>query len=159
MKDFFKKFAYTSCFVIGIGIGLSAIPLYRIVTSLIGGRHLQTLYAKDLTHKASLYKKHNLADINFVVRVDGQRVYFSPDYVPYADYLYRETLLWDETGRVVILELMGKRVFVYDAEEKRELKKGEINNYQFYPIPSGGNYAPLEDIEEKEEKLKTQTSN
>ena len=136
------------CLTIGIFVGLIANPIYQIVIGIVSGRHLQTLHAPETNHQAVLLKKHNLADINFVVKVDGKRVYFSPDYIPYPDNSYRETLVWDETGRIVVLELMGKRVFAYDAEEQRELKKGEIDKYVFYPTQNDVNYAPIKDINE-----------
>ena len=82
---------------------------------------------------AKLLKKHNLGDINFIVKVDGERVYESSDLMPFPDHVYRETLLWDKTDTVVVLELMGKRVFAYNADEKREVVKGELANYEFYP--------------------------
>jgi hypothetical protein len=56
--------------------------------------------------------------------------------------------VWDETGRVVMLELMGKHVFAYDAEKKRDLVKGELKQYKFYPTPADQNYAAFVDIDE-----------
>jgi hypothetical protein len=139
---------FAMCLTIGIFVGLIANPIYQIVIGIVSGRHIQTLYAPETNRQAILLKKHNLADINFVVKVDGKRVYFSSDYVPYPDHLYRETLVWDKTGRIVVLELMGKRVFAYDAEEQRELEKGEIDKYLLYPVENDVNYAPIKDINE-----------
>lgn len=139
---------FAMCLTIGIFVGLIANPIYQIVIGIVSGRHLQTLHAPETNHQAVLLKKHNLADINFVVKVDGKRVYFSSDYIPYPDHLYRETLVWDKTGRIVVLELMGKRVFAYDAEEQRGLKKGEIDKYVFYPAQNDVNYAQIKDINE-----------
>ena len=56
--------------------------------------------------------------------------------------------MWDKTGRVVVLELMGKRVYAYDTQTKKRLQKGELNQYQLWPMPSDQNYADLKDIDE-----------
>ena len=96
-----------------------------------------------------MLRKHNLADINFRMKVDGESVYESPDLMGFPDHLYRETLVWDKSGTVVVLELMGKRVFAYNADDKRPLVKGEIPNYEFYPTLSDNYfYADLLDIED-----------
>ena len=138
-----KVLAYPACFLLGITL----LPTYGIVSGL-WGRNIQTLESPAGDHRVSLLKKHNLADINFIVKVDGVRVYESPDLMPFPDRLYRETLVWDKTGKIVVLELMGKRVFAYDVVNKRRLGKGELAQYQLYPVPSDYVYVNLKDIDE-----------
>ena len=118
------------------------------MSGIFWGRDLQILNSPDRAHQAVLLKKYNLADINFIVKVDGERVYESSDLMPFTDHSYRETLLWDKTGRVVALELMGKRVFAFDTHTNRELKKGELSQYQLWPMPSHHNYADIKEIDE-----------
>jgi hypothetical protein len=47
--------------------------------------------------------------------------------------VYRETLLWDKSGKVVVLEVLGIWVFAYDAESKRKVGPEELNKYEFSP--------------------------
>lgn len=139
-----KALAYPGCFL----LGLIAMPAYGVFSGLMWGKNVQTLDAPGGAHRAVLLKKYNLADINFIVQVDGERVYRSPDYMPFPDRWYREALVWDKTGRVVLLELMGKRVFAYDTQNKRELRKGELAQYELWPTPTDQNYADIRDIDE-----------
>jgi hypothetical protein len=135
---------------VGVLLGIVSVRAYDIAIGIIYGRTIQSLESGS-GHNARLLKKYNLADINFKVLVDGQMVYVGPDLVGLPDHLYRETLVWDKTGRVVVLELMGRRVFAYDAQEKRPLEKGEINNYELNPsISENYFFAPISDIEEGE---------
>lgn len=148
--NFFNKInigEYLFCISIGIAFGLILSPAYDVVTGIVGGREIQTIESNS-GHRAVLYKKHNLADINFKVGVDGETVYNTGDIMPFPDGMYRETLVWDKTGRVVVLELMGKRVFAYDAVEKRSLGKGELSSFKLYPISSDYVYTDLKDIDE-----------
>ena len=135
---------YLACFLLGMAV----LPARDVVSGIFWGRDLQILNSPDRAHQAVLLKKYNLADINFIVKVDGERVYESSDLMPFTDHSYRETLLWDKTGRVVALELMGKRVFAFDTHTNRELEKGELSQYQLWPMPSDHNYADIKDIDE-----------
>ncbi|HYE74063.1 MAG TPA: hypothetical protein VEF04_12065 [Blastocatellia bacterium] len=146
-RDFLKYAALIGCPVCFL-LGLMTVPSYRIVSGVLWGKTVQTLNAPQTRHRAALLKKHNLGDINFVVKVDGERVYFSPDYMPFVDGAYRETLVWDKTGNVVVLELMGKRVFAYHAGEKRRLAKGELKQYDLFPTPADQNYASIVAVDE-----------
>lgn len=143
-----KTAGYFACLLLGIGFGIIAMPVYRVVTGIIGGRTVQTISSPN-GNQAVLYKKHNLADVNFKVAVGGETVYVSPDLMPFPDGMYRETLVWDETGRVVVLELMGKRVFAYDIVEKRKLVKGELSQYKLYPTTNEYVYVYLKDIDDE----------
>jgi hypothetical protein len=138
---------YAFCLFVGIVLGLIAMPTYRVVSSVFGGRTVQTVWS-DSGHRAVLYKQYSLMNINFKVEVEGQVVYISPDVLNFPDGMYRETLVWDETGRIVVLELMGKRVFAYDAVEKRKLGKGELSQYKLYPTASDYVLEELRDIDE-----------
>lgn len=147
MKQFLegmRVIAYPACFL----LGMLALPTYGVVSGILWGKTIQTVNAPETNHRASLLKKYNLGDINFIVEVDGERVYRSPDYMPFVNGAYRETLVWDRTGRVVVLELMGKRVFAYDAIARRPLGRGELSQYQLFPTPADQNYADFVDLDQ-----------
>ena len=139
-----KGLAYPLCFIIGLGL----MPFYGGVSGLLWGKTLRTATSPNGSHSAKLLKKINLADFNFILTVDGQQVYRSGDLAPLADGSYREMLMWDKTGRVVVLELMGKRVFAYDTIARRPLQKGELTLYKLFPSPSGNYYAEIRDVDE-----------
>jgi hypothetical protein len=147
MKQFLegmKAIAYPACFI----LGMIAMPAYGVISGIFWGKNVQTLKSPDGVHRAVLLRKHNLADINFIVKVDGERVYESADLMGFPNHWYRETLVWDKTSRIVVLELMGKHVFAYDTQSKRRLQKGELNQYKLWPMPSDQNYAEIKDIDE-----------
>ena len=137
---------YSFCLFIGIALGLIAMPVYRVVSNIFGGRTVQTVWS-DSGHRAVLYKQYSLLNINFKVGIDGEIVYISPDVINFPDGMYRETLVWDKTGRIVVLELMGKRVFAYDSVERRKLGKGELSQYRLYPTTSENVLEELQDID------------
>jgi hypothetical protein len=147
-KQIAKAAGFIACLTVGVFIGLLANPLYQIGASLLVGRTVQTLNSPDGKHTAALLRKHNLADFTFLVKVNGKRVYISPDLIGFPDSVYRETLVWDKTGRVVVLELMGKRVFAYDTLDERTLSKGELQQYKLYPMPDDYFYVYLKDIDD-----------
>lgn len=95
---------------------------------------LQTLRSPNGLHTADLVRSDHL-DRNYVVRVDGSRVYVSPDFAPRHDLPYRETLVWDKTGRVVVLEIARHRIFGYNAEKRVRLSDEELLAVEFPPDP------------------------
>lgn len=147
-KKLLTVVGYPVCVLIGVAITMGLIPVYRIVSSITFGRHIQTVMSANETHSAVLLRKHNLADFNFIVEVDGLRVYTSPDLCGGADHEYRETLVWDKSGQTVVLELMGKRVFAYNANDKVSLGRGQLEEYEFHPMPNDLDCAYLKDIDE-----------
>ena len=52
--------------------------------------------------------------------VDGKAVYIAND-APGGDL--KERIYWDGAGNIVTLELSGKKVFVYNARAKQEVKE------------------------------------
>jgi hypothetical protein len=84
------------------------------------------------THTAKLVRYKGI-DINFAVQVDGERIYFSPDFAP-VDYDFREQIAWDKTGTIVVLEVAGKRLFGFDADRKRQLSDEELYKVEYIPF-------------------------
>jgi hypothetical protein len=64
--------------------------------------------------------------------VDGKQVYFSPDFPASQTVPFRETLLWDESSRFVILEVCGRRLFGYDTQNQTKLTGQQL---MAIPIP------------------------
>jgi hypothetical protein len=88
--------------------------------------HLQTLESSGRDHRADLWRIDSGVDRNYRVDVDGTKVFSSNDFAPRLDIPYRETLCWDRSGHVVILEIAGHRVFGYDVAAGRRLSDPEL---------------------------------
>jgi hypothetical protein len=131
MKDFFKKFAYISCFMFGVVFTLAVIPIGYVSYQILFGLPIQTVYSEK--HTASLRQTFGVFDYNLLVEIDNQQVYNTGDMVGLPSQL-RTTLVWDKTGKVVIFERMGKISFAYNAEEKRQIDNYELKNYCFSPM-------------------------
>jgi hypothetical protein len=114
----------------------SVLILFALIAAFVAGlvcarffrsqfTHLQTLDSPNRAHRADLWR-HDHLDRNYSVYLDGRRVYGSPDFAPRSDIPFRETLLWDEGGRLLILEVAGRRIFGYDASAGRQLTAAEL---------------------------------
>ena len=99
---------------------------------LLGITTIQNKSNSTNSHRAKLIR-HQAIDVNFKVVVDGEQVYFSPDFAP-VDFDFREQIAWDKTGNIIILEVAGKRLFAYDAERKRQLSDGEMLSVEYTPF-------------------------
>lgn len=133
MKDLFKKFAYTSCFMFGLIFGWLMILVGYISYEIFFGMPVQTLSSQN--HMATLRRTFGIIDYNLVVEVDGVRVYNSGDIQGISERQLRATLIWDKTGRVIAFERMGKIYFAYDAQEKRAVSNYELKQYCLSPMP------------------------
>jgi hypothetical protein len=83
-------------------------------------------------HNANLIR-HQGIDVNFRIQVDGQDVYYSPDFAP-VEFDFREQIAWDKTGNVLVLEVAGKRLFAFNAEQKRQLSDSELHSVEYTPF-------------------------
>ena len=107
------------------------VALYLSTTS-----HVMTKTSPDGGHTAKLVRSQGI-DVNFDLSVDGDRVYWSPDFAPEkADF--RERIAWDESGQSVVLEVGGERLFGYSATEKRPLTDTELLKIAFTPFSALG---------------------
>lgn len=144
-----RLFTHFGVFIAGVIITLLSIPVYWLFSSLTVGRPIQTLRSPNDRHTAVLRRKHNLADFNFIVEINGRTVYISPDLCGAGDRSLRESLVWDKSGQVVVLELMGKRVFAYNATDGEVLGKGQLVGREFHPAPEDNFCTLLRDIDEE----------
>jgi len=110
-------------FLIG---GLFAVIYFSSVTTI------HTKLNPTGSHKAKLVR-HQGIDVNFKVVVDGETIYYSPDFAP-VEFDFREQVAWDKTGNIVVLEVAGKRLFAYDAEQKRQLSDSELLSVEYVPF-------------------------
>lgn len=114
-------------FVVSIGI-LAAIFYFAFTTKL------QMLYSPDSKHHAELIRT-DFIDRNYRVRVDGATVYQSPDFAPRRDIPFRETLVWDASGKIVIFEVGGHRVFGFDTSTAKSLSDRQLLAVELAPVP------------------------
>jgi hypothetical protein len=91
-------------FLIGFAVVFGIMLLPAMIGFWPNRTKLQTLRSPNGRWTAELFRSDSI-DRNYTVRVGGARVYASPDFSPRQDIPYRETLLWDKTGRIVILEV------------------------------------------------------
>jgi hypothetical protein len=90
----------------------------------------------DKEHRAKLYRVQGF-DAIFWVKVDGRTVYSSPDFAP-IDADFREQIAWDKSGNVVVFEVAGRRLFGYQAIEKRALTDEELLRVEYTPFKDLG---------------------
>lgn len=104
------------------------------------GTRLQVLLSPDSSHQAELYRLDPFVDRNYLVYVDGHKVYGSPDFAATYKFPYREALYWDASGRIVVLEVARHRIFGYDAVARRRLTDAELLAVEERPDPSLWDY-------------------
>jgi hypothetical protein len=78
-------------------------------------RVVQILRSPNGKHEAQLTWRYAFLDLNFLIDLNGERIYTSPDFDPQYILPFRETLLWDESGRYLIFEVNGQRLWGYDV--------------------------------------------
>lgn len=86
----------------------------------------------EKSHTAKLVRNDGI-DVNFKVIVDGEAVFYSPDFAPVKDD-FRERLIWNEKNNVIVLEVAGKRLFGYDVVQKRKLSDEELMEVEYTPF-------------------------
>jgi hypothetical protein len=110
--------------VVGFGVFLAGFYFSTVST-------VMTKRSPDGKHTAKLTRMQAI-DVNFVVTVDGRRIYVSSDFAPVrADF--REQLFWSADGAAVVLEVADRRIFGYHQVEKRALEDLEL--HQVRPTP------------------------
>ena len=118
--------------VVGVFIGAWSWPAFSVVIGIFRGMPIQFAGSRQTIHLAELSKKYNFDDMNFIVRLDGEKIYGSPELLGCDSWRpCGEVLVWDDSGRVVALKVIGKTIFAYNVEKGRELGKGELASYKF----------------------------
>ena len=127
MKNFILKFPV----FISVLIFFAVISIWFFLPNTV-----QQTTNSEKSHTAKLVR-HDGIDVNFKVVVDGEDVFYSPDFAPVEDD-FRERLIWNEKGNVVVLEVVGKRLFGYDAIQKRKLSNRELMAVEYLPFSKYG---------------------
>lgn len=86
---------------------------------------LQTLRAEKGNHRAELFRFDGLDRI-YTIRIDGDKVYSSPDFSPREDMAFREALVCDQSGEHLIFEVGGRRVAGFRFATKERLSDGQL---------------------------------
>lgn len=110
-----KKLDHLSFFVLGMIFISASTPVLSFFSDFVFGSEIQSRASFPRYHMARLYSRPGFGDQTFYLEVDGERVYTSGDAAPGN---LDEKLYWDAEGKIVVLELAGKKVFSYDTERK-----------------------------------------
>jgi hypothetical protein len=117
-----------------LALGLLIIVGCPILFVLSLSRTLQEAQSPDGQRRVELIRIDGL-DRNYIIRVDGTRVWNSPDFSPRDDIPYREALVWNATGNVVVFEVANHRVCGIDVNAKRVLTDAELLALELAPEP------------------------
>lgn len=111
--------------VAGFEVAILAVFLFVVLLHWTLSTKLQTLVSRDGRFEATLVRMDGI-DRNYSVRINGNRVYTSPDFSPTKQFPFREALMWDKTGTIVVLEIARHRIFGFDAIQQRQLTDDEL---------------------------------
>jgi len=134
-----KKITKILLFVLGAILIWHLFCFIYIVFFVFPVRTVQTLYSPEGKHKAVL-KRMDSFDLNFTVKVDGKKVYLSPDFAPNKKVDFQERLVWDKTGTVVVLDVTGRRLFGFDVKNQKSLSDSELMLVEYAPEPNQWEY-------------------
>jgi len=98
------------------------------------GRTVQKLCSVSHQQCAEL-ERWDFFDLNFRVKLNGKKLFMTPDFMPDDTLPFRETLVWDDSGKILLLEIAGRRIFGYDTEAGRRLTNNELLAVKVNPIP------------------------
>ena len=105
-------------------------------------RVVQILESPDGQLKAQLIRRYDFLDLNFIIELNGDKIYRSEDFRPNYTIPFRETILWDKNGKNLIFEIDGHRLFGYNVTEKRRLSNRELLSLQVQnPKPENFGYS------------------
>lgn len=119
--------------------GAVVFGLLLLVLNALWPVTLQTVSSPDGKHTVELQRADHI-DRNYSVLVDGKRVYVSPDFAPRRDLPFREALIWDSTGKIVMLEIARQRIFGYDVANSRQLEDEKLLATTAAPEPPLSEY-------------------
>lgn len=115
-----------------------AVSIFIMVLIMFPTRTVQVLYTPSWDNKAVL-KRTDGIDLNFIVKVNGRKVYSSPDFAPDTRIDFKERIVWDKSGTVIILEVAGKRLFGYDIKIQKPLSDKDLLSIEYAPDPDISN--------------------
>lgn len=139
MKIKLRVIANTIILLLSICIVFCAAFYFFFLRQVVMVRTIQILHSPDSMYKAKLVRIDSI-DINFYVKVNGERVYWSPDFAPNPKVDFHERLVWDSSGQIVVLEVTRRRLFGYDTKNKRNLSDEELLEVEYAPEPNKWEY-------------------
>lgn len=145
MKKSTRIFSYLGVSALSILATLSVLVAGYSLRYFLFGTPVQTVRSTESGNVAVLREHFGIIDYNISVEVNGTSVYRSGDIQGISPTQLRGTLIWDKTGQVVVLELMGRPAFAYDAANNRNVGKSFIKELDFYPMPQDFWFAELPD--------------
>ena len=89
-------------------------------------RVVHILKSPDGNITAKLIRRHRFLDLNFIVELNDKQIFTTPDFKPNYQIPFRETLIWDTTGKKLILEIGGRRIFGYSTTYHKRLPDEEL---------------------------------
>jgi hypothetical protein len=125
------RLSYVVVFLLGVFIASS----WHWLKSNFYFRPVQYLRSSDKVHQAALEREEHFLDLTFRVILDGQQIYRSPEFGGRPDIPFRETLLWDDSGNILLFEVGGHRLFGYDIAQSRTLSNVELVQVKASPVP------------------------
>lgn len=157
MKIELRVIVNTIILFVSICIVCCAIFYFLVLRNLVRIRTVQIFRSPESAHTATLVRIDSI-DTNFDVKVDGERVYRSPDFVPDYTVDFHERLVWDKKGQIVVFEVAGRRLFGYDVNNKRNLSDKELLKVEYAPEPNEWEYGFEGEWPEDRMKYSTQPS-
>jgi hypothetical protein len=112
------KFVFTSLFSALASVGFLYVTLWWPRQEW---RSVQTLRSSDRQHIAHLERLDGRMEVQFRVSLDGEVLHDSWGCTPNEKLPFRETLAWDSSDKLLVLELANEIVFAYDVTTQTEI--------------------------------------
>lgn len=112
---------------------LALFAVQKVATSLAEWRTIQVLQTSDRKHTAELKRLYGYIDVNFKILVDGNRVYWSPDFAPREDQTFREWIGWDEKQENLVFVVSDQILFAYNLRSGQPVPQKELSSLVIHP--------------------------
>ena len=122
-----KKLVLTLLALLSIPVLVVLFAVFSYV--FLATSTVMTKRSPDGRHSAQLTRIDTI-DLNFVVSVDGKRVFHSPDFAPGRGDA-REQIVWSTDSKRVVLIVAEQRLFGFDVTENRKLTELELSRVKF----------------------------
>jgi hypothetical protein len=99
---------------------------WRRVFGVRDQRIVQILQSSDEQLTAKLIRRHAFLDLNFIIELNDKEIFTSPDFKPTNKIPFRETITWDNSGKNLIFEVAGERLFGYNLASNRALLDNQL---------------------------------
>jgi hypothetical protein len=114
--------------------GILCTMLWQSFLNFVSFRPVQYLSSPNRKYEAVL-ERQDFIDLNFRVSLNGKSIYRSPDFSPNHSLAFRESLTWDDSGTILVLEVGGRRLFGYDIAQSQRLTDASLLRVKVSPVP------------------------